>query len=80
MEESSETFPNLENLELRISAHFLSLSGSKLQLDRADISGVKCFGSDKLLLHCVYLLLARGDTAHPTFLTLWGLPTLGAPV
>lgn len=45
---------------MRISAHFLSLSGSKLRLDRVDISEVKYFGSDKLLLHCVYLLLARG--------------------
>lgn len=46
---------------MRISAHFLSLSGSKLRLDRADISGVKYFGSDKLLLHRVYLLLAWGN-------------------
>lgn len=61
MKGSLERFPNFENLQMQISAHFLSLSESKLRLDRADISGVKYFGSDKLLLHCVYLLLAWGN-------------------
>ena len=49
-------FPNFENLQVWISAHFLSLSGAKSLTGRADISGVKCFGNDKLPLHCASIL------------------------
>lgn len=61
MKESSERFPDFEDVTgLNFSSFYFSL-WSQVLSGGGDISGVKTFGSDKLLLHCVYLLLGQGD-------------------